>query len=204
MKKLAVNVEKDKLVQIDMFADIPPVKWGNVKFDKGNGKSGTYGIHDASQDVAKKEQRKLEKEEKNKRKAGMSFADEMSLGDRSRKVAKLTSAGHLIPKPGNKKCGMECEDLSEQNYNLVSENGKLNALSQRLILGSAVYFRQYLCAQAFCEYSTQYLYQKDFKSKRRLHKFLYIILPRFIETFKRCSTGTDEVKPLMMDIEAEA
>jgi hypothetical protein len=194
MKKLEANVKKDKLTQIDMFADIPPVKWGNFT---ANGK--TYGIHNASQ----------EKEEKKKRKFG--FADEFSSGDRSRKVTKLTSARHLVPKPGNKKCGIECEDIAEQNYHLVSANGRLvvendnlNALTNRLILGSAVYKRLYLCAQAFCEYAADYLYQKDFKSKRRLQKFLYIILPRFVAAFKRCATGTDEVKQLMMDIEAEA
>ena len=204
MQKLAVNVKKDKLVQIDMFANIPPVKWGSFKYDKSNGKTGTYGIHDASEDTAKKEQRKLEREQKNKRKVGMSYADELAYADRSRKAAKLTSAEYLIPKPGNKKCGMQCEDLSEANYRLIVENGKLSALSNRLMLGSAVNYRQYLCSQAFCEYSMQYLYGADFSSKRRMHRFLYNILPRFVETFKRCSIGMDEVKPLLIDVEAEA
>ena len=84
------------------------------------------------------------------------------------------------------------------------ETEYLKKVTHGLIIGSAVYKRLQLCGQAFCEYAADYLYQKDFKSKRRLQKFLYIILPRFVAAFKRCATGTDEVKNLMNDIEAEA
>ena len=50
----------------------------------------------------------------------------------------------------------------------------------------------------------QYLYQDNFRSKRKMHKFLYCILPRFVSAFKSCSTGMEVVKPVMRMIEAEA
>ena len=205
MQKLAVDVKKNKeLVQIDMFANIPSFEPGQVKYDAGNGKSGQYGIHSTVEDELKKEQQKLKQEQRNKRKVGTSYADEVSHLNRSRKVAKLTSAEHSIPKSRNKKCGMECEDVLEENYRLNTVNSQLFAESQRIMIASAVNFRQYLCTQAFCDYSMQYLYDKDFRSKRRMHKFLYCILPRFVETFKHCSTGMDAVKPVLINMEAQA
>ena len=205
MKKLDANVKRDRLSQINMF-DTPPVKWGNFTAEE-SGK--TYGIFPASYDQDEKERKSLEKEERIKRK--FNYADECSSGDRSRKAIKLTSAKHLVQKPANKNCGIECEDMSDQNYylvterqSLVSEIEYLKKVTHTLIVGAAVYKRLQLCGQAFCEYVADYLYQKSFKSKRRLQKFLYIVLPRFVSAYKRCAIGTDEVKNLMNDVESEA
>ena len=205
MEKLEITVKSDRLSQINMF-DTPPMKWGNSAVESG-GKS--YGVWPASYDKDEKERKNLEREERKKRKHN--YLDECSSRDRSRKVMKLTTAQHLVPKPANKKCGTHCEDMSDQNYilmnereNLVSEMENLRKITNHLIVGAAVYKRLQLCSQAFCEYVADYLYQKSFKSKRRLQKFLYVILPRFVSAYKRCAIGTDDVSNLMNDVENQA
>ena len=205
MQKLAEDGEKNKeLVQIDMFASLPPIEWGNIKYDAKGGQSGAYGIHNAAEDKLRKEQQKLKREQNKKRKLGNSYTDEFSHHNRNRKVMKFAPAEFSIPKSRNKKCGMECENILEENYRLCSENSRLYTEARYTMVASAVTYRQYLCSQAFCNYSMQYLYEDNFRSKRKMHKFLYCILPRFVSAFKNCSAGMEIVKPVMTMQEAGA
>ena len=99
---------------------------------------------------------------------------------------------------------MECENIREENYRLSTENSRLSDDAGYIMVASALSYRQYLCAQAFCNYSLQYLYENDFRSKRKMYKFIYCILPRFVSAFQKCATGMELVKPILAIQEAEA
>ena len=205
MKKLDTIVKSGTLSEINMF-DNSSLKWGDSAVES-DGKA--YGVWPASWDEDEKKRKNLEKDERKKRKHN--FLDELPSRDRSRKMMRLTTAQHLVQKPANKKCGTHCEDISDQNYilmnereNFISQIENLRKIRDHLIVGAAVYKRLQLCSQAFCEYVSDYLYQKSFKNKRRLQKFLYVILPRFVSAYKRCAIGTDDVSNLMYDVENQA
>ena len=140
---------------------------------------------------------KQKREQNKKRKVDSSFAAEFQHHDRNRKIMKYTPAEYSIPKSRGKKCGKECEDIREENYRLSSDAGYI-------MVASALTYRQFLCAQAFCNYSLQYLYENNFKSRRKMYKFLYCILPRFVTAFQKCTAEMEVVKPILAAKEAEA
>ena len=110
----------------------------------------------------------------------------------------FTSANPLLTKSrGGKKCGKECEDIREENYTLL-ENERY------IMVASALVYRQFLCAQAFCNYAMQFLYQKDFKSRQKMYKFLYQILPRFITAFEKCTGEMGSVRQILASKEVGA
>ena len=206
MQKLVEDgKKKKKLIPIDLFKSLPNSQWADVQFANKDGRVGAYGCHDAVEDNLRKDRIKQQREEAKqlkseqckKRKLDSSFAAEFQNVDRNRKTIKFTPADNLTTKSRGKKCGKECEDIREENYRLSANEGYV-------MVASALTYRQFLCAQAFCNYSLQYLYEKNFKSRRKMYKFLYCILPRFVTAFQKCTTEMESVRQIMATKEAEA
>ena len=203
MQKLVESDKKRKnaLTPIDLFKSLP-----DVQFEKEDGKVGAYGCHDVAGDNLRIERKKQEREDakqlkmeqSKKRKLNSGYAAEFHNLDKNRKTMMFTSADPLFTKSrGGKKCGKECEDIREENYNLL--------VNERYVMvASALVYRQFLCSQAFCNYALQYLYEKNFRSRQKMYKFLYSILPRFITAFENCTGEMDSVRQILARKEAEA
>ena len=194
MQKLAELQERRKveLSPVDIFQSIP----SSVEFQREDGTFESYGYQtkkelemEANRKKQEKEAAFQRKEHKRKRtleveasskrrKSDTGYAEEYRNMEKNRRSLQYTEA---IPERkrsrGNKSCGgAACESIKDENYFLKEQD-------ECSTVASAVAFRQLLCAQAFCNYSMHFLYQSDFKSRRKMYKFLYEILPRYISAF---------------------
>ena len=134
-----------------------------------------------------------------RRKLNIGFAEEYRNVDKSRKTLQYTEAIPLLKKSrGNKSCGgAACESIKDENYFLKEQD-------QLATVASALAFRQLLCAQAFCNYSMHFLYKSDFKSRRKMYKFLYEILPRYISAFASCTGTMGTIRNVLAEKETKA
>ena len=213
MQKLAELEERRKVEQfpVDIFQSLP-----DGKYQKEDGKVGFFGVHNVKEmemeDKRKKQAKETASQQKEykrlrnialevsakRRKLNTGLAEEFRNVDRSRKTLQYTEAIPLTKKSrGNKSCGAACESIKDENYYLKEQE-------QLATVASALAFRQLLCAQAFCNYSMHFLYKSDFKSRQKMYKFLYEILPRYITAFTKCTSEMGTVRKILAEKEVRA